>query len=673
MGSRQTRPHSNIQGFPMFRSNILRAAVAFALCAPGAALAQSPIADPAKFFSREPDYGSATMSPSGDYVAVDTPDGGNRALTMIRLTGTLERNLFRFRGNTDRWENIVKKSPANVTWSDDSHLVVFEGYDYGTFGSKFVSGNVYATSADAKDQVHLFGYINDDTTKRGRLKDEGTPFLLKALDDSKGHALFYFWPRTVGNSETVTRVYRVDTHTGSREQIEHFDDSVGITADNTGKARVNYREDLSGNQIVAYRPTPDSAWTSMPGSLKGRSIYVWFFEPDNNTAYGTISEKGEPAQLYRLNFSAGTRERIGGQPNQDIAGYERAGRLGPPVVLSYDAGKPKIDYLDTASPWAQLHSGLMKAFPGNMVSFVDITRDEKKLLFKTWSDRDPGTYYIFDIATNKPTMLFQTFEDWDVNKMSPTMPLEFKNRGGESINAFLTIPQGKPGAHALVVMPHGGPYGISDSWGYDRDAQFLASLGYSVLQVNYRGSGGRGENFEMSTWKQWGTGIQDDITDGVKHVIGQGLADAGKICIYGGSFGGYSAMMNPIRNPGMYKCAIGYAGVYDIRQDVQKDDASKQNRSYFSRTRGDDATMIEQSPLTHVAKLDVPILLIHGKSDHTADFEQFQFAEAALKKAGKTYETLAKANEGHGFYKPENQQEAYNRIKAFLLKYNPPN
>src|SRR6476620_3057953 len=109
----------------------------------------------------------------------------------------------------------------------------------------------------------------------------------------------------------------------------------------------------------------------------------------------------------------------------------------------------------------------------------------------------------------------------------------------------------------MVVVPHGGPYGIKDTWGYDRDAQFLASLGYAVLQVNYRGSGGRGQDFEESGYKGWGTTIQEDIADAVKHVIAQGLANKDKVCIYGVSFGGYSAMMNRIVNNGMYKCAIG--------------------------------------------------------------------------------------------------------------------
>jgi len=180
-------------------------------------------------------------------------------------------------------------------------------------------------------------------------------------------------------------------------------------------------------------------------------------------------------------------------------------------------------------------------------------------------------------------------------------------------------------------------------------------------------------NFQESTYKQWGKGIQEDIADGAKSVIAQGLADGSKVCIYGVSFGGYSAMMNPILNPGMYKCAIAYSGVYDINADSNKKDASKQFRSYWSRTRGDDATQTEQSPLTHIDKLDVPILLIHGKSDHNVDFAQFQMAEAALKKAGKTYEVLVKADEGHGFYKPQDVEEAFRRMQAFLLKYNPPN
>ena len=652
------------------RRTLLQAAVALAFAVSAAAQAQ--IADPAKLFSREAEYSDPALSPTGEFVAVDAADGEDRrALSMIKLGANTERHVFRFEGSEDRWGNIVKKEPYNMTWSDDGRLIVFEGYDYGRFGSKNSSGNIYAVNSDASDPVQLFGYINDNGNRRGRLKDEGNAGLLDIIEGSRGDALFYFMPWTSGNSKSTTAIYRVDTHTGTRKQTESFPDTVAVTADNLGRARVNIRWDLEDNQIVQYRPTPDSDWVPMPTAIAGSSLGVWFFEADNNTAYASISDNGEAAQLYKLDFAKGTRERVAGQPNQEITSMERAGRLGPPVVIGYSAGKPKIDYLDPKSPWAQLHAGLMKAFPGELVNFIDITRDESKLLFATYSDRDPGTYYLFDRKTNTPSMLFKAREWIDPAQMSPTMPFEFKNRNGDSLFGFLTVPKGKSGALPLVVMPHGGPYGVMDTWAFDNDAQFFASLGYAVLRVNYRGSDGRGVAFKESTYKQWGTGIQQDIADGVKYAIQQGWANANKVCIYGASFGGYSAMMNPILNPGMYKCAIGYAGVYDIKADTEKDDNSKQNRSFFSRTRGDEAMMVEQSPLTHIAKLDVPILLIHGKVDHTAAFDQFTRADAALSHAGKVHESLVKADEGHGFYKPKNQEEAYNRMKAFLAKYNP--
>src|SRR4249919_1546890 len=161
----------------MFRSNTLRAAVALGLFA--CASAQAQVANPAKFFSREPDYTDPTMSPNGEYVAVDTPDGTNRAIALIKITGTPQRNLFRFYGSTDRFDRPVKKEPYQANWSGDDRIIVFEGYDYGIGGSKYASGNVYSTSGDAKSQAHLFGYESDDENQRSRLKDKGSVRLMR--------------------------------------------------------------------------------------------------------------------------------------------------------------------------------------------------------------------------------------------------------------------------------------------------------------------------------------------------------------------------------------------------------------------------------------------------------------------------------------------------------------
>lgn len=631
--------------------------------------------DAAHLFAKEPEYRGATLSPTGAYVAVTTPFEDRRALSLIKLSGNFERSVIKFDVGPDpRSGQLVVPQPFEPVWTDDDRIMVSKAQDYGRFGSLVATGDVYASDADAKNQTQLFGYLPDQGRLRSRMKDEGSPEFLGIVPESKGDAMFSFFPWTQGNSQRVTSVYRVNTHTGERHQVDSFKD-VGfynITVDNAGVPRVATTRDLDAVQVVRYRPKPEGEWVEAPGSLSGSKFIPWRFDADNTHAVAKISDKGEPASLYRVSLTDGSREKLASHPMLEPMEFEEGGRNGAPVVVAYTAGKPKIDYLDPKSEFAQLHSGLMKAFPGQLVSFIDFTRDNSKLLFFVQSDRHPGAYYMLDRKTNTPTLLFETMSWIDPAKMSPMMPLEFKNRSGQTLYAFYTAPQGRPGPHPMVVLPHGGPFGVFDKWTFDSDVQFLASLGYAVLQVNYRGSGGRGDSFENSTYGQWGTGIQDDITDAVKFAISQNLANPQKLCIFGISFGGYSAMMNPIRNPGMYKCSVAYAGVYDLKKLYDDRDGSKQGRAFWSMTLGDAASQEAQSPVSQIEKLDVPILLIHGKSDRIAPFEQYGYAQAALSHAGKVYESLVKPNEGHGFYKEENRAEAYSRIRDFLLKYNPP-
>lgn len=224
-----------------------------------------------------------------------------------------------------------------------------------------------------------------------------------------------------------------------------------------------------------------------------------------------------------------------------------------------------------------------------------------------------------------------------------------------------------------MVLPHGGPYEVSDSWGFDEEVQFLASRGYAVLQVNYRGSSGRGESYVQAGWKGWGTKIQDDITDAVKWTIDQKMTDANRICLFGASFGGYSALVQPVLNPGMYKCAIGYVGVYDLplmRKTDNRNGQSDATERFFARTLGtDDVALGKVSPALRAGDIKVPVMLVHGKDDKTADFNQFKVMEAALKAAGNPAQVMLADGEGHGFVKPENRAEMYRKMEAFLAKY----
>ena len=620
---------------------------------------------PVAVFAKHAEYRGAQLSPTGEYVSVVTPYEDRHGLSIIKLSGNYDRSLIKF---------DVKETIAGTHWTADNRIVVSKARDLGFLEEPIPTGDVYAANADGSDQEQLFGYLPDRGNIRSQFKDEGQTFFIGLVGDSKGEALFYFRPYGTGRSDTASSVFRVDTRTGSRKQIESIPGG-DVMADYNGAVRFNYGSYAGGEPYQQYRAHAGEAWRDVPKSIAGYRITPLQFDKDNNHVYAAISDKGEPAALYRVDLAAGTRERLAGNPDIDISRVLYAGENGAPFAVVYNPGKPKIDYVDPTADLAKLHAGLMKLFPGELVEIVNFTDDGNKFLFLVHSDRHPGAYYVFDRKSMQPQMLFEVAGWIDPAKMAPTRPIEFTNAGGTKLYGLYTAPLGKQGPQPMVVLPHGGPYGVHDAWEYNAEVQFLASRGYGVLQVNFRGSSGRGEAFERSTHQQWGTGIQADIADGVRWAIAQNLADPKKVCISGGSFGGYSAAMNPILNQGMYRCAIAYAGVFNLEERYKSGNASQnvQGREALKRTMGPSGSPIlaSQSPDLRASELNVPILIIHGTTDRTVPIDHARMMEAALKKAGKTYETFIVPDEGHGFYKEENQAEAFRRMEAFLRKYNP--
>ncbi len=260
--------------------------------------------------------------------------------------------------------------------------------------------------------------------------------------------------------------------------------------------------------------------------------------------------------------------------------------------------------------------------------------------------------------------------DWiDPRQMAEQRAVEFKARDGQAIHGLLTLPPGVP-AHKLplVVNPHGGPFGIMDSWGWSREPQLLASRGYAVLQVNFRGSGGYGAGFESAGRQGWDTVMIDDITDATHWAVQQGFADASRICIYGASYGGYAALMSALREPDLYRCVIGYAGVYDLPRLRRDSDIAEtaQGRRFMNEFIGDDKRLKAASPLTYIDRLKAAVMIVHGEEDKRAPFSQAKALRGALDERHYPYEWLTKPDEGHGFYEEANLMELYTRLLAFL-------
>lgn len=620
----------------------------------------------AQDFSKHAEVSDVSMSPDGKYIAMAVPsaDGMETQLHIVPLDGQGKVQALRF----GRQQHV-----AGLLWSADDQVVVSRAKMEPLKATPVSYGELMSTDVNGKSQKTLFAYVPGTGASANR-KDRGFADVVKVLDDEPGKVLVDFtaWPESLGDEKRTTSIYKVDTRTGSRQEVEQTKETAAFMFDHAGRARLKITSDDNDDPVLAYRPDAGNEWRPVPKSLAGYDMDLRHVEPDNNTAYAVIFDKGEPGQLYKVDLAKGTRVRLAGRDDQDIARVLYAGHDGAPFGVMYDAAKPSIQYLDPSSEFAKLHAGLLKAFPGQMVSFVDWTRDNSKVLFFAWSDRNPGAYYVLDRAAGNKMQLVNEMMPWiKPASLVPAVPISFKTRDGLTMYGLYTAPAGG-GARPMVVLPHGGPHGPYDNWGYDPDAQFLASRGYAVLQVNYRGSGGRGKDFIESGYGEWGGKMQDDVADGVKWAIDSKLADPARICTYGASYGGYAAMMQPIRYPEMYKCAIGYVGVYDLdvfRKEGDINDRAS-GRRYIDRVIGSDPAQLKAwSPARNVDKIKVPVFLVQGAIDKRVPMDQFNALKKAFEKAGTPIETMVVQGEGHGFYKPENRAELYRRMEAFLAKY----
>jgi dipeptidyl aminopeptidase/acylaminoacyl peptidase len=241
-------------------------------------------------------------------------------------------------------------------------------------------------------------------------------------------------------------------------------------------------------------------------------------------------------------------------------------------------------------------------------------------------------------------------------------------------HGLLTLPKGAGGARPpLVVMPHGGPFGVRDTWEFDTESQLLAAHGFAVLRVNFRGSGGYGREFQLKGYRQFGGTMQADLADGVRAAIADGHVDGARVCLYGVSYGAYAAIMGPVRDPGLYKCAAGHVGVYDLVSAAGGDGKTRLSatKAWSRDAIGTDPAALEAaSPTSLAAQVEVPVFLAAAGRDETLDSKRHsERLRDALTAAGNAPDWLDFPGEGHGYADPAHQREYYQRLLAFLGKH----
>ncbi len=483
----------------------------------------------------------------------------------------------------------------------------------------------------------------------------------------------------VGRSAVVAKV---NVQNGARSPIFEFKESdrnVRLIADNTGALRVRGRlvqkdvvwehraDDGSTFREIARHPFHGYREAWQPLAFAADNVTLWLLSREQHDRGALFAYNTRTGQLGAPLFAPAEGELL----DELITTPGRAQLLG----AVYETDRRNYHWFDEAE--AALHRKLANSFPGCEVRVTSESDDRSVKLIWVGHDREPGAYFLLDTKAGS-LVLFKRSRTLDPAALRPRVPISYRARDGLTIHGYLTRPAGAEGRRVpLIVHPHGGPFGVRDSWGYDADAQFLASRGYAVLQPNYRGSGGYGRKFLDQGRQQWGRAMQDDLTDGVKWAIAEGIADPARVAIYGASYGGYATLAGLMLTPELYRCGVNYVGASDLeitfRARGEEAFRSVGDFSYQTEWVGPTAEYrAATSPLNLVDRLRVPTLHAYGEKDPRVKFDHWTRLEAQLKKLGKPYETLNERKQGHGFRDEKASMSFYGRLEQFLATHLAP-
>jgi dipeptidyl aminopeptidase/acylaminoacyl peptidase len=643
-------------------------------CALGALASASFAAElPVDTFYSALSYPEMVLSPSGRYIAALYPNKRTYNLAVIDTQGMTSKPLTDF------------TSPRRVTgvgWDGDDRLI----YTLVALSAKNEEvSEIAAVNRDGGNPLLIQGTPAYESLVDWTIGDPKTVLLSSDAEKPDFPSVYLVNTWAVWNpmkSEAAanrlvfsTRRTRIVTAPGRK--CDYFTDSQGVV-------RACYTQETTGARRLLYRTNDKSQWVALTETTSINALLVPLgFASDDRTLY-VFSNRGrdtvalfeydpEQRKLGRLVFEA---------PGYDVTEGLWSADHRRLLGVSYHETRGRARYFDEHA--AQVQKNLLGLFPDDTISIRDFSQDGARALVLVQNERTPGAFYLYDDMKGTVEHLAARAPWIEPPQMSEVKAVSYAARDGLQIPGYLTLPRGKePKKLPLIVFPHGGPYAVRDVATFDRDAQFFASRGYAVLQMNFRGSGGYGTKFREAGNREWGGKMQDDVTDGVKWAVSEGIADANRVCIFGASYGGYAALMGAATTPELYRCAISYVGVTDLETMFQPRiigrsgmrDRTPEELEFIRRVVGDRreaAWLTARSPVSHAAQIACPVFIAHGERDLVVPFSNAQAMRAALEREHKTVEFFSRPDEAHGFVQDANEIALFTRIAAFLKKYNPP-
>lgn len=651
----------------------LRGAVPMALLCAAAALAQTPLPS-AEDYARGPQLGGFTVSPSNRHAAfLMRGDKGRQVAAVVDLEKPGSVRV------------VAAYADANVTrvfWVNDRRLV-YEAYHPGAQIERHGAGT-FAVGLDGEDRHQLIDWFTDNeatgTHLRARTLNYG--WRIWRPWDRKGVEVLAYRDVPSGVGDFGTRqLLRVDSTDGSTRN-PGFDQppfATGWTFDGQGKLRLVTTQ-RDGRERIFLRGSGGGEWTELENeaALSERTLSPLFIEND-----GTVivqSSRGRDTEaLYTYDPKS---RRLSAEPlaaarDFDVGSIETDPGAGLVVGVHVQADRLRSIWFDDGLQAAQ--QAVDAALPRGRINrlLCGDCLSAQRLVVRSSSDRLGAEFFVYDRKARSLVPIGLQRPWLPENGQGRRSFHRVAARDGLSLPVVVTHPPGREAERGLpaVVLVHGGPWLRGTDLEWSAEPQFLASRGYRVLEVDFRGSTGLGWKHFQAGWKQWGQAMQDDLADALAWAVREGQVDASRVCIVGGSYGGYAALMGPVRHPGTYRCAVSHAGVTDLAlmfSGGATDVAVQARRFSFPTLIGDpkaDAEMLRRhSPLHRVAEIKVPVLLVQGSLDRRVTKLHADRFEAAARAAGVEIERVDYADDAHGWYEESNHADYLRRLERFLAR-----
>lgn len=468
-------------------------------------------------------------------------------------------------------------------------------------------------------------------------------------------------------------IYRVNVLTGNMHMVcKNTSSFWGAHSDHNGTVRIAIMHEGKKSKLLSRNSDYEDFKSILEYSYTD-SINPIEFTADNRYLYATSNIGRDKKAIVLLDPESGKEiKECFAHQSVDVEGYRFSPKRKILTAAVYTTSHQNFYFFDKESA---TRIGKIKSLFGNKHVSTNSANKDENLFVYILSDDKGRSFYLYDDINNKFTLLYDTAQLLPRHKLASMKPIQYVSRDGLTIHGYLTLPKYSDGKKPpLVVYPHGGPYNIRDVWNYNATVQFLANRGYAVLQVNYRGSGGYGKTFYEKSFKQWGRAMQDDITDGVLWAIQEGIADKDRIAILGGSYGGYAALAGVTFTPELYACGVDIVGPSNIFTfyDTMATYWSPVKQLWIDRIGdpiADKELLHAISPVFHVDKIKVPLLVAQGAKDPRVNVNESNQIVAALRKRGVDVEYIVKENEGHGFANAENRLELFSAIEIFFDKH----